>query len=163
MRSLAVPALEDVPTWHERDLTQSSAERFIIPEACILTDYILAIITDVLANLWVNEERMHENLGLTQGRAMSEAVMITLVKKGMNRQEAHELLRTLTIKSEVEKLPFQKILLEDKTVRSKLTEKEIDNALNPRNYLGTALKQIDLVIKKTQRERKTRRSKTKKL
>lgn len=163
MRSLAVPALENVPTWHERDLTQSSAERFIIPEACILTDYILAIMTDVLANLWVNEERMRENLELTQGRAMSEAVMITLVKKGMNRQEAHELLRTLTIKSEVEKQPFKKILLEDKTVRAKLTEKEIDNALNPRNYLGTALKQIDLVVKKTQRERKTRGSKTKKL
>jgi adenylosuccinate lyase len=156
VRSLVVPALENIPTWHERDLTQSSAERFILPEACILTDYTLTIMTDVLANLWVNEEKMRENLELTQGRAMSEAVMIALVKKGMNRQGAHELLRILTIKSEVEKQRFKKILLEDGNVRAKLSEKEIDEALDPRNYLGTAIKQIDLVVKKTRRERNAR-------
>ena len=156
MRGLVVPALEDVPTWHERDLTQSSAERFTIPEACILIDYMVYVITNVLAGLWVDEQKMLENMELTQGRTMSEAVMIALAKKGMNRQEAHELLRTLTIKSETEKQPFKKILLEDKTVRTKLNEKEIEKALNPQNYLGTATKQIELVIKETQRERKAR-------
>jgi adenylosuccinate lyase len=156
LRSLVVPALEDVPTWHERDLTQTSTERFIIPEACILVDYILYLMTDVLAGLWVNEERMRKNIDLTQGRAMSEAVMIALVKKGMSRQKAHELLRNLTIQSETEKQPFKKILLQDKTVKEKLSEKEIDQALNPRNYLGTAIKQVELVIKKTKRERKAR-------
>jgi len=160
LRSLVMPALEDVPTWHERDLTQSSAERFIIPEACILVDYMLYLMTNVLAGLWVNKERMRKNLDLTQGRAMSEAVMIALVKKGMNRQEAHELLRTLTIKSENEKQPFKKILLEDKTIREKLNEKALDKTLNPENYLGTAVKQIDFVIKKTRHERKTRRAET---
>jgi len=156
MRGLVVPALEDVPTWHERDLTQSSAERFTIPEACILIDYMVYVMTNVLAGLWVDEQKMLENMELTQGRTMSEAVMIALAKKGMNRQEAHELLRTLTIKSETEKQPFKKILLEDKTVRTKLNEKEIEKALNPQNYLGTATKQIELVIKETQRERKAR-------
>jgi len=156
VRSLVFPALENVPTWQERDLTQSSAERYIIPEACILTDYMLNLLNNVLANLWINPQKMMHNLELTQGRAMSEAVMIALTKKGMNRQKAHELLRTLTIKSEAEKRPFKKILLEDKTVRSKLNEKEIDKALNPHNYLGTTLKQIDFVVKKTQREREAR-------
>jgi len=156
VRSLVVPSLEDVPTWHERDLTQSSAERFIIPEACILVDYMAYLMTNVLDGLWVSEERMRKNIDLTRGRAMSEAVMIALVKKGMNRQEAHELLRTLTIKSEVENQPFKKTLLEDKTVRAKMSEKEIDKALNPRNYLGTDIEQIDLVVKKTLRERKAR-------
>jgi adenylosuccinate lyase len=156
MRSLVMPALEDVPTWHERDLTQTSAERFIIPEACILVDYMLYLITNILTGLQVDEERMRKNIDLTHGRAMSEAVMIALVKKGMNRQEAHELLRTLTIKSETEKQPFKKTLLQDKTIRKKLSEKEIDKALNPRNYLGTAMKQVDLVIKKTKRERKAK-------
>jgi len=99
---------------------------------------------------------MLQNLELTQGRTMSEAVMIALVKKRMNRQKAHELLRNLTIQSEAEKQPFKKTLLQDKTVREKLSEKEIDKALNPRNYLGTAIKQISLVVKKTQRERKAR-------
>jgi len=156
LRSLVIPALEDVPTWHERDLTQTSAERFIIPEACILVDYTLYLMTNILAGLWVNEERMRRNIDLTQGRAMSEAVMIDLVKKGMNRQEAHEHLRTLTIKSEVEKQPFKKILLENKTVSVKLSEKEIEKALNPKNYLGTAIKQVELVIRETKRERKIR-------
>jgi len=156
MRSLVIPAFEDVPTWHERDLTQTSAERFIIPEACILVDYMLYLMTNILDGLWVNEERMRRNIDLTQGRAMSEAVMIALVKKGMNRQKAHELLRNLTIQSEAQKQLFKKILLKDNTVRAKLSEKEIDKALNPRNYLGTAVKQVDLVIKKTQRERKAR-------
>jgi len=156
LRSLVIPALEDVPTWHERDLTQTSSERFIIPEACILVDYMLYLMTHVLTGLWVDEERMRQNLDLTQGRAMSEAVMIALAKKGMNRQEAHELLRTLTIKSELEKQPFKKILLEDTNVCAKLSKKEIAKALNPQNYLGTAIKQIDLIIKKTKRERKAR-------
>jgi len=156
LRSLVTPALENVPTWHERDLTQSSAERFIIPEACILGDYMLYLMMNILNGLWVNEEKMRKNIDLTQGRAMSEAIMIALVKKRMNRQKAHELLRTLTIQSETEKQPFKKILLQNKTVREKLSEKEIDKALNPSNYLGTAIKQVEVVIKKTKRERKAR-------
>src|SRR3990170_2994811 len=144
VRSLAVPALENVVTWHERDLTQSSAERFIFPEACILTDYLLELMTSIVANLRVDEQRMLKNISLTQGRAMSEAVMIALTKKGVSRQEAHELLRKLTIRSEVEKRPFKQVLMEDEFVHDKLTEKEIDEALTPKNYLGTAIKQAEI-------------------
>jgi adenylosuccinate lyase len=117
---------------------------------------MLALMTNVVANLYVNEERMRQNIELTQGRSMSEAVMIALTRKGVSRQEAHELLRKLTIKSEVEKRPFKEVLLEDKTVRAKLSEKEIDEALNPRNYLGTALEQVELMVEKTKQERKNR-------
>jgi len=109
-----------------------------------------------VANLYVDEERMRQNIELTQGRAMSEAVMIALTKRGMSRQEAHELLRKLTIKSEMEKAPFKKVLLEDKVVRQKLSEKEIDEALNPQNYLGTALEQVKLMVEKTKQERENR-------
>lgn len=147
VRSLVVPALENVVTWHERDLTQSSAERFIFPEACILTDYILSLTSNVIANLHVDAQRMLRNLELTQGRAMSEAVMMALARKGMDRQEAHELLRQLTIKSEVEKRHFREILLENEAVRSRLSEEEIDEALSPRNYLGTAVKQAETFAK----------------
>ncbi len=156
VRSLVIPSLENVVTWHERDLTQSSAERFIIPETCILTDYILFLMNNILANLRVDEERMLKNLELTQGRGMSEAIMIALTRKDMNRQEAHELLRKLTLKSETGKRRFREILLEDKTVCGKLTKREIDEALNPRNYLGTAVKQVELMTKKTTKERKAR-------
>ena len=144
VRSLVAPALEDIVTWHERDLTQSSAERFIFPEACILTDYMLELMTKIIANLQVDEQRMLKNIGLTQGRAMSEAVMIALTKKGVSRQDAHELLRKLTIRSEVEKRPFKQVLIKDEFVHGKLTEKEIDDALNPKNYLGTSVKQAEL-------------------
>lgn len=156
VRSLVIPALENVVTWHERDLTQSSAERFIIPEACILVDYMLLLMTNVVANIYVNEKRMRQNIELTQGRAMSEAVMIALTRKGLSRQEAHELLRKLTIKSEVEKVPFKKVLLENEVVRGKLSEKEIEDALNPRNYLGTVMQQVELMVEKTRKERKNR-------
>jgi adenylosuccinate lyase len=90
---------------------------------------------------------MLQNLSLTQGRAMSEAVMMALTKKGVNRQEAHELLRKLTIQSALEKRDFKQVLLQDKLVSSKMSEKEIDEALNPKNYLGTAVKQAEKFAK----------------
>ena len=147
VRSLSSPALEDMVTWHERDLTQSSAERFILPESNILLDYILNLTCNIVANLRVDSERMLQNLSLTQGRAMSESVMMALTKKGVNRQEAHEMLRKLTIQSALEKKEFKQILFEDKFVSSKLSEKEVDQALNPKNYLGTAVKQAERFAK----------------
>jgi adenylosuccinate lyase len=156
VRSLVIPALENVTTWHERDLTQSSAERFILPEACILTDHILYLMCNVVANLRVDEQHMLKNVDLTEGRTMSEAVMIALTKKGMSRQEAHELLRRLTIKSEKEARPFKRILLEDEVVSKKLNRGEIDRALNPRNYLGTAIEQVESMVKKTVEEGRLR-------
>jgi adenylosuccinate lyase len=143
VRSLVIPTLENIVTWQERDLTQSSSERFIFPESCILVDYLLSLMINVITSLRVNESRMLDNLNLTQGRSMSEAVMMALTRKGVNRQAAHELLRRLTITSEVEKRHFREILLEDTFVSGKLSEKEIDDALNPKNYLGTAVKQAE--------------------
>jgi adenylosuccinate lyase len=87
---------------------------------------------------------------------MSEAVMIALARKGMSRQKAHEHLRRLAIKSEMEKRPFKRVLSEDKTVQKLLSTREISKVLNPRNYLGTAVKQVKLVIRKTRQERKKR-------
>jgi adenylosuccinate lyase len=147
VRSLTMPSLENMVTWHERDLTQSSAERFIFPESNILLDYMLSLMCDVVANLRVDQQRMLQNLSLTQGRAMSEAVMTALSKKGVNRQEAHEMLRKLTIISATEKKDFKSVLLQDKFVSSKLSETEIDEALNPKNYLGTAVKQAEKFAK----------------
>jgi adenylosuccinate lyase len=147
VRSLEMPALEDMVTWHERDLTQSSTERFVLPESSIVLDYILSLMCNIVANLRVDSQRMIANLSLTEGRSMSESVMMALVKKGIYRQEAHEMLRQLTIKSAAEKKPFKQVLLEDKTVSSKLSQKEIDQALNPKSYLGTAVKQAEKFAK----------------
>jgi adenylosuccinate lyase len=148
IRSLSTPAMEDMVTWHERDLTQSSAERFILPESNILLDYILNLMCNIVENLRNDSERMLQNLSLTQGRAMSESVMMALAKKGVNRQDAHEMLRKLTIQSALNKKDFKQVLLEDKLISGKLTEKEIYQALNPKNYLGTAVKQAERFAKK---------------
>jgi adenylosuccinate lyase len=156
LRGLVIPSLENVITWHERDLTQSSAERFVIPEACILVDHMLFLMINILTNLRVDEKRMRQNLTTTRGRMMSEAVMTALVQKKMNRQEAHELLRKLTIKSELENCHFKEVLVKNKKIRKFLTKTEISDALDPQKYLGTAVEQVELMIKKTRRERKTR-------
>jgi adenylosuccinate lyase len=147
VRSLTIPSIENIVTWHERDLTQSSTERFIFPEVCILTDYLLYLMIEVISNLRVEPKRMLENMVLTQGRNMSEAIMMQLTRKGVNRQEAHELLRKLTIRSEIEKKQFKDILIEDEFVSNCLSEKEIDKGLDPRNYLGTTLTQIEKFLK----------------
>jgi adenylosuccinate lyase len=156
VRSLVFPALENITTWHERDLTQSSTERFVLPETCILTDYVLFLMNNIVSTLRVDEKRMILNVELTQGRFMSEAVMMALTKKGVNRQAAHELLRKLSIRSETEHQPFRQTLLDNETVARKLTKKEVDEALNPYNYLGTAVKQVELMVEKTEKERAAR-------
>jgi adenylosuccinate lyase len=156
MRSLVVPALENVPTWHERDLTQSSCERFVIPEECIIIDYMLTLMIRVLKGLQVDEARMRRNMELTQGRMMSEAVMLALAKKGLGRQKAHELTRELAIQSHNEQRAFKNVLSEDSTVKKVLSPEEIVTVMDPRNYLGTAIQQIDNVVAKTKQERKAR-------
>ncbi len=97
---------------------------------------------------------MKMNLELTQGRTMSEAVMMALTRKGMDRQKAHELIRRLAIKSEVEKQLFRETLLKNDAVQRTLSEREIDEVLDPRNYLGTAIEQVDLAVQKTKQEKK---------
>jgi adenylosuccinate lyase len=146
MRSLVIPALENIPLWHERDLTNSANERFIIPESCILLDEMLRRTIKVLRNLRVYPENMRRNLELTKGRIMSEAVMIYLTKKGMSRQEAHKLLRELSLKSMAEDVHLSEVLKRDERVRRLLTEQEIDELTRPENYLGEAQKLIDKAI-----------------
>lgn len=156
IRSLITPSLENISTWHERDLTQSSAERFIIPEGFILLDYILVKMNDVLRGLYVNVERMKKNLELTGGLIMSESVMLELTRKGMSRQDAHEILRRLAMKSTLENKPFKNLLLRSPDVREYLNEEELERALDFEKYLGTAVEQVEEAIAQTERERRRR-------
>ena len=146
VRSLVPPSLENIVTWHERDLTNSSCERFIIPEACILVDYMIESMIRILEGLEIDRERMRRNVSLTQGRVMSESIMMQLVKKGMGRQEAHELIRNISLKSESENQPFLEALLENQKVTSRMTKEEVEEALQPHNYLGTAIEQVDKIL-----------------
>ena len=82
--------------------------------------------------------------------------MMALARKGMGRQEAHELVRRLAIGSAVAKAPFKDVLFREKSVRDLLSEEEIDESLNPRNYLGTSVEQVELAVEKTRGERRER-------
>jgi adenylosuccinate lyase len=82
--------------------------------------------------------------------------MLALAKKGLGRQKAHELIRQLAIKSHNEQRPFKKVLTENSTTKALLSPAEIEQVMDPRNYLGTAPKQIELIIEKTKKERKDR-------
>lgn len=143
----AMASLENIPLWHERDLTNSSCERIIIPESCILTDYILNLSIDLLKNLVFNYEKIKKNLEMSQGTVMAEAVMIKLAEKGMGRQEAHELLRRCAMESYEKKTPFKNILLKNPEILKYMNEREIVSALSPENYIGTAVEQVDMVLR----------------
>ena len=157
LRGFVIPALENIPSWHERDLTNSSAERIVLPSVFILIDYMLSLMNNILANLQVNVEKMQENLNLTKGRIMAEAVMLALTKKGLTRQEAYKKVRELVLESMTKNRNFSEILYEDEEIKKLLDKEELKNVLNPVNYLGTAIEQIEAAIEKTKKEREKRK------
>jgi len=140
-------SMETIALWHERDLSNSSLERITIPEGFILTDYILRQMISLLKGLVFDYENIERNLNMGLGLCLTERVMLELVRKGVGRQEAHEMMRRLAMKCWDEKRSLKELMLEDTEASTLATEEELDDWLNPRNYLGTALEQVDLVIK----------------
>jgi len=155
-RSLVAPAIEAIITWHERDLSQSASERFIIPEAFILIDHMLNSMIRILSDLRVNEGRILENLMKYKDPMMSESVMIALVGMGMPRQEAHRLLQQIVFERQDKRMSFRDALVESPTVTKYLDQKEIEKALDPRSYIGMATEIVDSVVEKTIAERRSR-------
>ena len=155
-RSLVAPALESIVTWHERDLSQSAAERFIIPESFIILDHMLTSMLRILSNLRVDEARMQENLTRFKDPMMSEAVMTALVKKGMPRQEAHKLLQDLSSLARNEKRSFREVLEENLEVAKYLGKEDVEAALDPKAYLGASVELVDAAVARTRVERRAR-------
>lgn len=148
VRSLVTPALENVPLWHERDLTNSAAERILIPHACVLIDEMLARTTEVFRTLRVYPDRMRENLEATQGQVMAEAVMMALVGKGLGRQEAHKLVRDAAQRARTKAVHLREALLADPRIAKLLAKKEIDAALDPVGYLGQSVAIVESTLKR---------------
>ncbi len=146
VRSAVAPAMENIALEHERDLTNSAAERVIFPESFMLTDYLLRQLDEVLSGLDIREDRILANLGLTGGLIMSERVMVSLVDRGMGRQEAHETLRLAAGETLKTGRPYKDVLMGLPGVSSLMKEDELDAALDPRRYIGTAVEQVDAVI-----------------
>jgi len=146
VRGFMSPAYESAILWHERDLTNSSAERFFIPHSFILVDDIAVKITKLFETLVVNSAHMERNLSRAGSVIMAESVILALVSKGMGRQEAHELIRKCSMESQRACEEFKAYLMADKKVVALLSEEEIDAALDPRAYLGTTGETVDRIL-----------------
>ncbi|MFQ6137113.1 MAG: adenylosuccinate lyase [Candidatus Hydrothermarchaeales archaeon] len=153
IKSNVFVALENVSLEHERDLTNSSSERAIIPESFVLLDEMLKSTKKIFVNLVLYPENIERNLELTKGLNMAEAVMIALTKRGMGRQEAHELLRELAAKAFEEDRHLANVLAEDPRVTKYLTKDEIEDIMDPHKYIGTAVEQVRKVLEIARRER----------
>ena len=151
VRSFIIPAYENAIQWHERDLCNSSSERFILPHSLILTDWIVYQMNIVFKNLQVYPDKMKENVEKSKGLPMAEAVMTKLVEKGMGRGDAHELVRKSSIKAASKDKDLLTTLLEDKEISKLLKKNELVQTLNPRNYLGVSDKIVDNIVKKLTR------------
>lgn len=147
IRSSIIPAYENNILWHERDLTNSAAERFTIPHASVLVDDIITKMNWVLKTLKVNTDIMEKNIERVKYFIMDEGIILKLVEKGMGRQDAHELVRKYAIKAQTENLNFKDIFLRDKKIKKVLNEDELEEVVNPRNYLGQYREIIDRIIK----------------
>lgn len=134
VRGYLIPALENIATWHERDLSNSSVERIILPDASILVDWMMWKLTDILENLAVFPENMKRNLQKFGGLVFSEHVMLALVSKGLSRQQAYKLVQRNAAKA-WEGADFQQSLKEDEEVRRVLSEEEIDRCFDLQHHL----------------------------
>jgi adenylosuccinate lyase len=127
LRGNALAALENVALWHERDLTHSSVERVIIPDSCILLDYMLQKFIGVVEGLVIYEDNMACNLDKTLGLVFSQQLMLALVGKGMMREEAYKIVQQRAMQSWVDKVRFKQLVLEDEQIMAALSAEEIDH------------------------------------
>jgi adenylosuccinate lyase len=143
LRGNALAAMENIALWHERDITHSSVERIIIPDSCILLDYMLSIFTEVVEKLMVYPDRMKENVELTHGLIFSQEVLLALIKKGMKREDAYAVVQKHAMEVWRVKTDFKKLLLSDASVRQHLSEKELQELFD----LTKSIRNVDYIFK----------------
>ncbi len=147
LKSNIIPALDNIILEDERDLTNSANERIIFAENFILLDFMIIQLTSIIQEVEFDEERIEENLNLTKGACLSEKIMLNLVEKGIGRQEGHEILRKAAIKAKKENRFIKEILLENGKITESFTKDEIDDLLNPHNYIGKSLELLENLLK----------------
>ncbi|MDD5317542.1 MAG: adenylosuccinate lyase [Candidatus ainarchaeum sp.] len=147
VRSGLQVAMENIALEHERDLTNSANERIIFPESFILTDYVLAQTTEIVSGLEFFPERIACNLKMSRGLVMAERLMVLLTRKGMNRQEAHELLREASRRAIKNKVHLKAELSADPGVLKYLSPAEIGEAFKEESYVGKAVEIVERALK----------------
>ncbi|MDD1742946.1 MAG: adenylosuccinate lyase [Methanotrichaceae archaeon] len=148
VRAQVFPAFENIPLWDERDLTNSSCERAIFPEAFVLTDHMLNLAMNIIAKLRLRTDNIERNLNMLHGLNMSENVMVELAKRGIGRQRAHEIVRQASMNAFNQGRDLAKVLNEVDEVNKILSPDEIRVLLDPHEYIGTAIQQVEILNKK---------------
>jgi adenylosuccinate lyase len=144
MRSYALAAMENVPLWHERDISHSSVERVIAPDATIALDFMLRRMIYVLGNLCVYPENMKRNLEQSGGAVFSEKVLLALVKKGVARDTAYRMVQRHALKVGKAGGDLKRELLQDAEIRRHLTAQEIEASWGVKHHLAN----VDFIFRR---------------
>ncbi|MDE1765771.1 MAG: adenylosuccinate lyase [Thaumarchaeota archaeon] len=152
LRSQISVVFENIPLWHERDLSNSANERFVLPTTSILLDEMIETMTKILKELYVNEERIRSNLEFTMGQIFAEFVLEALIKKGIPRFEAYRDIQRVAFAALESKTDFRDAVKSDSAISSHLTEDEIDSIFVPENHLGASdqiIRNVSSIVKKS--------------
>jgi adenylosuccinate lyase len=144
MRGFVVPALEDIPLWHERDISHSSVERIVFPDATILIDYMLNRMNRILKDLHVYPENMKRNMERTHGLIFSQRVLTSLIDKGLSREEAYDTVQPRAMQAWEEGRSFKELVKESEVVRTYLTNDEIEACFDPSWHI----KHVDKILER---------------
>lgn len=144
MRGYVTTSLENIALWHERDISHSSTERIILPDSCLALDYMLSLLIPVIKELKVYPENMRRNLELTQGLIFSQRVLLALIGKGLNREEAYEMVQRNAMEAWQQKKSFLSLLEADNRVTAHLTRSELESLFDYNYYL----KHVDSIFER---------------
>ena len=150
LHSQVAITFENIPLWHERDLSNSANERFVLPTAAILVDEMLETMIKIISNLIVNEKKIVENLYITKGQIFAEFVLEALIKKGVPRFIAYRDVQRVAFEAKDKDIQYIDAIKNDKAFSTKLTKKEIDSIFSPEKHLGASPLIISNVNKSVQ-------------
>jgi len=144
LRANALASMENMPLWHERDISHSSVERVIIPDSTILLDYMTEHMINIVDRLVVNKDKMRENIDKTKGIIFSQRVMLELVTRGFTRQEAYDIVQSAAMAVQNEGTLFLEAIAKDTRVKSRMSKSEIEAC----GELDYHIKHVDYIFKK---------------
>jgi len=144
LRGNALASMENIPLWHERDISHSSVERIIVPDSTILLDYMLQKMTNLVKRLTVNEDRMRININKTKGIIFSQRVLLELIKRGLTRVEAYDIVQEAALNMTREDIDFEEALKRNKKVRHVMGLDAVEKCFD----LGYHVKCVDKIFKK---------------
>ena len=144
VRSAVIPALENIALWHERDISHSSVERSIGPDANITLDFALVRLSNILDNMIVYPKKMIENLNITKGLIFSQEIMLELTKTGLSREKSYKMVQNYAKKCFAENLNLFDVISNDEFIMAKISSKRLKAIFNYSSHF----KNIDLIFKR---------------